>query len=361
MGRAEESRIERAQEIMRREGVELLVVAGGASYRYFTGEARERGLLLIPQQGQAALLLPESEARSYTGELEILPYLAMPQLLSRVSAFASRLGSEPRTAVVAEASTPLYFLEHLSGALPRFEVRAARRIMTELRLRKDRAELKAVRRAARLACDAMEHALELLAPGRREAEIAAELECRLRRQGAELARAGVCSGERSASPERSATAKKMRRHEPVVVSISACCDGYHAELARVAVLGSAGGELHELHSAFLEMRDRAMETLKPGVKAMEVEKEVTLLAYERGCGELYPGGFVHGIGLSAEEAPHYEAYPEDALLELVENSTLAAGHALLGSGTAGVRVEDTVLLRGSGKVLTRFPREIAEL
>ncbi len=264
--------------------------------------------------------------------------------------------------MVAEESTPLYFLEHLANALPGFEIKAARRIMTELRMQKSKAEVRAIRRAAKLACNAMERALELVEPGRREAELAAEVECYLRRQGAEYARVGVCSGERSASPERSATDKKIARNEAVAISISTSCDGYFAELARVAVLGSAGEELHELHSAFLEMQDKALEILKPGVKVMEVEKEVTLLAYERGYGEHYPGGFLHGVGLGAEEAPHYEVYPEDALLELCENSTLAMGHALLAGRRAGVRIEDTVLLRDSGaEVLTRFPREIAEL
>ncbi len=355
-------RIKRAQEIMQREGVELLVVASSESYRYFTGEARERACLLIPGEGEAAVLLPESEARAYGGELRVLPYVALPQMLSQVNAFASRLGSKPRAAVVAEEGTPLHLLEHLASALPGFEVKVARRIMTELRMRKDRAELNAIRKAAKLACRGMERAFEEIEPGVSEARVAAEVECHLRRQGAEIARVGVASGKRSTSPERSASERKIKRHEPVVVSISLAFNGYFAELARVATLGKAGEELQSLHAAYTKMLEAALEGVKPGRKVMEAERDVTLLAYEQGLGELYPGGFVHGVGLSAEEAPHYEAYPEDALLELVENSTLAVGHALLGRGKAGLRLEETVLVRGSrAEVLTRFPREIAEL
>jgi Xaa-Pro aminopeptidase len=355
-------RIERAQEVMRREGVELLVVLGSASYRYFTGEAREKSCLLIPGEGEAVLLLPESEVHAYRGKLRALPYMALPQMLSQLSAFASSLSSKPRAAVVVEAGTPLHLLEHLANALPGFEVKVARRIMTELRMRKDRAELDAVRRASKLACRGMERAFEVIEPGASEAQVAAEVECHLRRGGAEIARVGVASGTRSTSPERSASDRKIGRNEPVVVSISLAFNGYFAELARVAATGKAQEELQGLHAAYTEMLELALEAAKLGRKAMEVERDVTLLAYERGFGELYPGGFVHGIGLSVEEAPHYEAYPEDALLELVENSTLAVGHALLGRGEAGLRLEETVLLKGSrAEVLTRFPREIAEL
>ena len=204
---------------MQREGVELLVVASSESYRYFTGEARERACLLIPGEGEAAVLLPESEARAYGGELRVLPYVALPQMLSQVNAFASRLGSKPRAAVVAEEGTPLHLLEHLASALPGFEVKVARRIMTELRMRKDRAELNAIRKAAKLACRGMERAFEEIEPGVSEARVAAEVECHLRRQGAEIARVGVASGKRSTSPERSASERKIKRHAPGVVSI----------------------------------------------------------------------------------------------------------------------------------------------
>jgi|GEM_PF-5733123 Xaa-Pro aminopeptidase len=362
-GKAPLYRIERAQQLMQREGVDLLVVASSESYRYFTGEARERMCLLIPQGGDATLLLPESEIHSYGGEIKALPYAALPQMLSQVNAFASRLGSKPRVAVVAETSTPLYMVEHLANALPGFEIKVARRIITALRMHKDAAEIRALRQAGKLAKEGMSHAIEQLRQGTTEAQLAAEVECYLRRQGAEVARVGVNSGERSTSPERTATGKKINKHEAVVISISVAWEGYFAEMSRVATLGSAGEELHKLHGVYLKMLDSALEALKPKAKVMEAEKQATFLAYEHGYGELYPGGFIHGIGLGVQEAPYYEAYPEDALLELDANASLAVGHALLASPLAGgVRLEETVLLRDSRiEVLTRFPREIAEV
>ena len=355
-------RVERAQKLMQREGVELLVVMGRESYRYFTGQARERACLLLPVEGDAVLLLPEGEVRA-AGEARVMPYGGLPQMFSQINYFASRVGEKPRVAVVVEGGTPLYMVEHLANAIPSIELRVARKILTELRMRKDAAERRALRRAGRLAREGMSFALEQLRSGITEAQLAAEVECHLRRQGAESARVGINSGERSASAERMPARRKLRKHEAVVIGISVAWEGYFAELSRVASLGSAGEELVKLHGIYLKMLDSALKALKPGAKAMEVEKEAVFLAYEHGYGELYPGGFVHGIGLSAEEAPYYEAYPEDALLALDANTSLAVGHALLASPSLqGVRIEDTVLLHNSRKeVLTRFPREIAEI
>ena len=66
-------------------------------------------------------------------------------------------------------------------------------------------------------------------------------------------------------------------------------------------------------------------------------------------------GYVHGVGLEAEEYPHPSHYPQHGEIVLKAGMTLSVGHAVLAApGIGGYRREDVIHITDNGcEVLTR--------
>jgi len=266
----------------------------------------------------------ESPLVVLTGEEVILPPLNVPQ----VAAMLRELG---RVAVFTGGSFPCYLLEHLDAEV---STELGRRLMSELQLRKERGELAAVEQAGRLASEAWE--LAPAKPKRGELRrLRAELECYLLREGAE--RAEVVA--------ESCTSGYVSDGGCFMLSIRVRYRGYFAELCRV--LG-AEGYAKELLEAYQHARSSAMKMLSPGRRLLEAEGGA-LQELQRRLGVEWEctGSFLHGIGVLPEEAPLLQANPRDAMLKLPRSASLALGHAVLESRGLRLRVEDTLVLRGS--------------
>ena len=100
----------------------------------------------------------------------------------------------------------------------------------------------------------------------------------------------------------------------------------------------------------------AFDSIKPGVKALDVDRAARQLIAEAGFGEYFGHGLGHGIGLQIHEAPWLRPGSE-TVLEPGMVFTLEPGIYLPGWG--GVRIEDNILVTSSGaEYLTGISREL---
>src|ERR1035438_4194340 len=115
-------------------------------------------------------------------------------------------------------------------------------MVEELRMIKSAAELDLIRRSVELNSRAFELALARVLPGMTERDLAAEIEYRMRRLGAEKPsfETIVAGGRRSALPHAQPTAAPLRHGDLVVVDMGAFCDGYASDMTRMLFLGTPG-------------------------------------------------------------------------------------------------------------------------
>ena len=140
---------------------------------------------------------------------------------------------------------------------------------------------------------------------------------------------------------------------------SANIDGYVSELERTIVVGEPSPARRRAFEAMLALQARAIEEMKPGVPAAEVEMEVVRLAAELGVRDELRHHAGHAIGLEGHEAPFLDR-GEEAILEPGMVFTVEPGlyYAELG----GFRHSDTVVITDDGcRVMTNYPRALAEL
>ncbi|MDH5787690.1 MAG: Xaa-Pro peptidase family protein, partial [Candidatus Bathyarchaeota archaeon] len=113
-------------------------------------------------------------------------------------------------------------------------LKAQNNLVWELRKVKDEKELELMRKAGKLTCEGMKTAYEVIKPGTKEYEVAAEIEYAMRRKGCwgTAFETIVASGVRSALPHGGCTDREIRKDDLVVVDIGATYKFYRSDMTR---------------------------------------------------------------------------------------------------------------------------------
>ncbi len=167
------------------------------------------------------------------------------------------------------------------------------------RLIKSEAELARVRMAGEAALKALHAAYDEIRPGCTENDIAAAMHDAGIRAGSEyLGHAPlVVAGTRTALCF--ATWQRHQVHEGDVVLLEAagCIDRYHAMVARSVVVGEPTAEQRRVADTILAVLETAVETIRPGIPAGEVDRAARAKAIEAGLGDYFGHRVGYGIGI----------------------------------------------------------------
>jgi Xaa-Pro dipeptidase len=231
--------------------------------------------------------------------------------------------------------------------------------LSALRLRKDRSEVEAMRRAVRIAQDALEATIPLIKIGMTEKELSSELVTQLLKCGSEpeLPFAPiVSSGPNSANPHASPTERKLQAGDLLVVDWGATYDGYISDLTRTFAVGEVDEEYRKIHQIVQDANAAGRAAGKPGVPCANVDKAARDVIEKAGYGVYFTHRTGHGIGMEGHEEPYMRG-DNMQLLEPGMAFTVEPGIYL--PNRNGVRIEDNVVITETGAdVLSDMPREI---
>ncbi len=230
-------------------------------------------------------------------------------------------------------------------------------VIEDLRVIKDRIELGLIRQAARVTSEVFDEVRKLARPGAREADLAAEIEYRMKRHGAEgvAFETIVASGARSALPHARASSKSLKKNEFVIFDLGAIISGYAADMTRTVYLGSPDVRARRIYQAVLRAEKNGIQAVKAGVRAGSVDSVARRTLARHGLGEYFTHSTGHGLGLEIHEKPRL-GRGEKHRLEAGCVVTVEPGVYLEGFG--GVRIEDTVVVaEGGAEVITSSSKD----
>jgi len=230
------------------------------------------------------------------------------------------------------------------------------KFIEQIRIIKDKEEITNIKRAAQITTESLKEVMESFTPGMRELDIATEIAYTMRKKGAQKEAFDliVVSGYRTSLPHGKPSEKKINEGELITIDIGACYQSYNSDMTRTVILGKEDEKQKEIFSIVLEAQEEALQALKPGLKAKEIDAVARQLIEKKGYGKYFGHNLGHGVGLDIHELPGV-SFNDETILSPGTVITIEPGIYLPEVG--GIRIEDTVLITEDGyEILTWFPK-----
>jgi Xaa-Pro aminopeptidase len=343
-------RMARVRTAMAEQGIDVLLLSVGHDLPYLTGyqamPLERLTMLVVPRDGEATLVIPRLEAPRVVEQPGVFTVHPWAETEDPVE-LTARLAGRPRVAAIGDQTWARFVVE-LLPLLPDTTWRRAVDVVGPLRVRKDAAEIAALR-AAGAAADRVARQLqagEIPLVGRTEAEVSADLSARLLAEGHDLVNfAIVAAGENAASPHHHPGPRVIRRDELVLTDFGGTMNGYCSDITRCVVTGEVPAEVTEAYAVLFEAQAAAVRAARVGTPCEDVDATARRIISEAGYGEQFVHRTGHGIGMEAHEDPY---------LVSGNRTPLAAGHAfsvepgIYVTGRWGMRLEDIVVATDDG-------------
>jgi Xaa-Pro aminopeptidase len=341
-------RIDALRRLMVGDSVDFLLASVGADLPYLTGyEAMplERLTMLVVGRDQHPMLLvPELEAPRVVQRPDVFELLAWAETEDPVRIIARLL--EGTGSVVVGDQTWATFVLALQRLLPdtRFDVVSP--LTRELRMRKDPAEIDALRGAAHAADRVAARLREVRFSGKREADLSRLVADLVVEEGHQAASFSiVASGPNGASPHHEAGERVMGKGDAVVIDFGGKLDGYCSDTTRTFHVGEPSREYREVFTVLEEAQAAAVEAVHPGVTAQDIDRTARTIIERAGFGDCFIHRTGHGIGLEAHEHPYIV---EGNDLDLEPGMTFSIEPGIYLPDRFGMRIEDIVAVTETG-------------
>lgn len=231
--------------------------------------------------------------------------------------------------------------------------------LRNLRIIKKNDEIKNIKLACKIGDQTFDFIVTKLKFGISEKEIANELEFFIKKKGADISfKPIVAFGKNSSVPHHLSGKSKLRNNEIVLLDFGVRVNNYCSDMSRTVFFGSATAKFKRMHKTVLEAQQKAIKSIKSGVKASEVDK----VARDYIASNNYlniPHSVGHGIGIEVHESPHLSPNSKD---KIEKGMVFSIEPGIYIENYGGVRIEDLVLAnKNNVELITHAKRNLIEL
>lgn len=351
----------RAHASLSKHHVDALLITRLPNVRYLCGFTGSAGALIVTAK-QAVFFTDgryTEQARSEVQNAKVVIGLSSPLISAAQWIESKKLRPGVKALGIEAAHLTLAERKNLANALPaQVRLRPLPPVIERLRMIKDAAELNKIRDAVQLGATLFDVALKTIRPGAKEVEVAAEMEYAGRRRGAEAMsfETIIASGQRSALPHGRASAASIPGQGFVVCDFGVILAGYCSDMTRTVFVGKPSDRDRDLYSAVQEAQQAAVDAVRAGVTAGEVDAAARNTLKKRKLAKFFTHSTGHGVGLEIHEAPRIASGQTEPLTAGMV-ITIEPGAYIPEFG--GVRIEDMVAVTETGcEVLTPTSKEL---
>jgi Xaa-Pro aminopeptidase len=361
-------RVKRLQGSLDEAEIDFLLITHLANIRYLTGFTGSSAVVLVDEQ--RCIIFTDGRYRSQAQEevkgpkimiASKSPLIAAAEWLQRSpAARAPRSKGKSFLSVGIESeSMSAAALDRVAAQLKgKARLRSAPQFIERARMVKDAAEIGRIRQAVELGASLFKVALKKIRPGVPEVEVAGAMEYAARCAGADGMSFPtiLASGTRSAIIHGRASQARIPARGFVVCDFGVILAGYCSDRTRTFHVGKPAADARYLYYAVLEAQQAAIEAVRPGATAADVDAAARSVLKRRKLDRYFTHSTGHGLGLEIHEAPRL-ALGQAQKLESGMVITIEPGAYI--PGKWGVRIEDVVLVTSTGcEVLTPTDKEL---
>src|SRR5699024_2432153 len=239
--------------------------------------------------------------------------------------------------------------------------------IVEMRYIKDEEELELIKKAGELSNLAVTTSLNACREGITEIEIDAigtnvlfeETAKKHPNSTLDLFSMSPSGTKRTTMPHVFSNTRKLQKGDIIIHSRQVSLNGYRAELERTIALGELTDDQKRGFEAAKVAQQKAIDFIKPGVTAAEVDEVSRNHLKQAGFVEYANHRVGHGIGISTQEETSLRI---DNNLILKEGMVFTIEPGIFIPRIGGFRHSDTLILTKNGsKLITECPKELNDL
>lgn len=231
--------------------------------------------------------------------------------------------------------------------------------LTNARIRKSKKEIDIIRQSVHLADAAYIDLCGDIEEGWTEVQVRNRLRRLIERHGGdkESFDSIIATGANASRPHAVPGKAALKRGDVLQVDTGLMFGNYCSDLSRIMSVGRPSEKLRKIHQIVVDAQRRAIDAIRPGAKAKDVDAKAREFIAKKGYGKNFGHGTGHGVGLEIHEPPTLRATSTDVLEEGMV-VTVEPGIYLPNWG--GVRIEDMVVVTNDGcENMTTAPKTIA--
>ncbi|MBI4018968.1 MAG: aminopeptidase P family protein [Candidatus Aenigmarchaeota archaeon] len=225
---------------------------------------------------------------------------------------------------------------------------------------KDPREIKSITAACRISAKAAEEFPGYLKEGVTEREMAAKLaELQYAFGATSIAFPPIVAfGENASRPHHTASLRKLKKNEFVLIDFGAEYMRYASDLSRTFVFGRASETMKSMYMAVKEAQDAAMDIIREGKNGRDADREARRIIDRN-----FKGKFIHSLGHEVGLEIHDGGVlGPNGSFPLKKNMVVTNEPGVYIPQIGGVRIEDTVLVgKGRPKILTASSTDLQEI
>jgi Xaa-Pro aminopeptidase len=343
---------ESARARMRELDIAAVFVEPGASLEWLGGPRWHRSerplLMLLPREGEPSLLCPAFERRTAVERvvgLELVTWREHEDPFAVLRARAPALG---RARIAVDPSTRHLMVEGVQRAWPQASIVPGDPVLGPCRIRKQPAELARLRRANEATQLAIAAAAQHVDVGTTQEQVTALIEQALLAAGLVDPWVLALVGPNASFPHGTGSSRTVAPGDVVLVDTGAALHGYRSDITRTWVVGEPAEPIVRAWTAVAAAQRAALATIRPGVRAREVDAAARAVIAQAGYGpddRYFTHRLGHGIGLEVHEPPYLVGGNE---LVLEPGMTMSVEPGIYVPGAFGIRLEDIVAVTDDG-------------
>nr|WP_256835514.1 Xaa-Pro peptidase family protein [Pseudomonas oleovorans] len=358
-----QTRIARAQALMREQGIAALFLAAGSNLQYFTGvqwHASERMVgAILPASGALEYLAPafeEGTVRDFqvvpgvinTWHEHESPYALFLDCLKRLGILPND-GAGPKVGLCS--SLPFFMFEGIRQLTSGYRLVDAGGITTACRQSKSPAEIALMQRAKDMTLEVHKAAASILHEGISTTEVAEFIHQAHRRVGAPgSVFCIVLFGAASAFPHGVKHAQRLKDGDMVLIDTGCKVHSYLSDITRSYVFGTPSARQREFWNKEKAAQQAAFEAATLGAPCSSVDAAARRSLEAAGLGPGYslpglPHRTGHGIGLDIHEGPYLVGGDDTPL---AEGMCFSNEPMICVPGEFGIRLEDHFYMTADG-------------
>ncbi len=349
-----DNRFKKIIDLIEERGVDALLIKGKNNKRYIGALTGSGVYVLITKEQKYQIL----DGR-YTDEADKKTSGFIKRVVSQGSYIENiiELLEEMNIKNIAIESQAMSIQEYILLDKAGFNINLITNELGKVRAIKSKEEIELIKKACEITDEVFSEVISEIKEGMTELEVSALLQYHALKKGASgmSFEPIVVSGERGAMPHGRPTTKKLKKNEAITIDFGVVYQGYQSDMTRTISIGKPPKIIQEIYDVVLKAQLSAIESIKEGMKASDIDKVARQIIEEHGFGDYFNHGLGHGIGLGDGEVPTLNQRSDDIL---TEGMVMSCEPGIYIPDVGGVRIEDDiVIIDGKGISLNKTSKD----